>query len=303
MSPRSGRRRLATVEDDLPPSGVVLRWLAEMKAHGSLTAYADSLADGPGALEPFERFLALLEPAVKGLGQPGSSPGAARARRRGARQALFRFFLVVRLNLHATTQAPLRLMTALANAYHLDALLARAYPGAVPNEGDAGLSAGWQTWQDQGERLLTELYADRFTRLSLEARFFDGARAVGPDTERDDATVLDLTTATVRAGLAAQTSPAYDALAEFRDAALAQILNAALELAAEHAGAIIAGALADLRDIDALATWRPWASLGLCPPTVEPVAPAASASSRSVRTTRSSPRNRTRRRGSNRLDY
>ena len=124
MSPRGARRRLAAVEDRLAPSGVVLRWLAELKAHGSLAAYSDALAQEPGGLDLLGRFLELLEPAVERMPSAGSGYGGHLARRRATRQALFRLFLVIRLNLHAARRAPLRTVTALATSYQLDALLA-----------------------------------------------------------------------------------------------------------------------------------------------------------------------------------
>ncbi len=264
MSARGARRRLATVEDQLAPSRVILRWLAEAKAHGSMAAYTDALAEGPGALEPFERFLALLEQAVDRSVLAGSSPESTQARRRATRQAIFRFCLVLRLSQHAIRWGPLRTVTAAANSYHLDALLA-----GQPNTGGSGevnADTGWRTWQDRGEHLLIELYADRFARLSLEARFLEGAGSLMPDAERDYSTALDLSEATVKAGLRARAAPGHDPLSAFRETTLDRIIDGALVQASELAVAIIAGAMADLREVDRAAISHPWPALGLCQP-------------------------------------
>ncbi len=266
MSPRGARRRLAKVEDRLAPSGVVLRWLAEVKAHGSLAAYADALAQEPGGLDLLGRFLELLEPAVERMTSAGSVHAGHLARRRATRRALFRLFLVIRLNLHAARRAPLRTVTALATSYQLDALLAGQPDEQRRSDDEPDSNAGWRTWRDRGEALLTELYADRWARVSLEERFLERVGSLTPEAEVDYATATDLTVATLKEGLAAQTTPTRQPLAEFQEVGLPRLVNAALEQAGDLAGAIIAGALSDLGEIDRAAQSIPWPTLGLSPP-------------------------------------
>lgn len=244
--PRSARRRITTLESALTPNGVVLRWLAEAKAHGSMTAYFDALAAGPGGLSPYERFLELLEPAFDPLVPPGSSPDVVRAGQLASRQAMFRFFLIARLNVHAVQRLPLLMATARTHSELLDALWAgQADAGQAASAVDPARDGRWQAWLARAEWLLGELYTDQLARWTIEASYLDGMGSLFPDLAERYSVALGLTEVTTKLGLVARPSVGPGALGGFNETALKHILATSVVQAGDLVTALVERAKSD----------------------------------------------------------
>jgi len=93
----TAERRLAKIEESLSPSQLVLRWLAEAHAYGSLEAYVGSLLDLHADQQPTDR---LCREAYEGVharlrGKPAEQ--VRRAVNSALRETVFRFELVLRI--------------------------------------------------------------------------------------------------------------------------------------------------------------------------------------------------------------
>jgi hypothetical protein len=95
------KRRLDAVESALSPTGLVLRWLAEAHAYGDIEPYVASLVEQDPPLAPLDR---LAREAVQGTrtAMRGKRPEVVAAAVRSAlRETVFRFELVMRINVTA----------------------------------------------------------------------------------------------------------------------------------------------------------------------------------------------------------
>jgi hypothetical protein len=93
-------RRLAALETSLGPTERILAWLDEAQAFGSLEAYVDSLLDQPPETFPINR---LAREAASAARTAVRRPAEAvdEVVRRALRATIFRFELVVRINVVA----------------------------------------------------------------------------------------------------------------------------------------------------------------------------------------------------------
>jgi hypothetical protein len=97
----TAERRLATVEATLTPLQRILAWLDEAHAFGSLDAYVDFLLDQPAEAFPINRLAkGAAESARKEAGRAPATVVDA-AVRTALRAAVFRFELVMRINVVA----------------------------------------------------------------------------------------------------------------------------------------------------------------------------------------------------------
>src|ERR1035437_10565643 len=95
------RRRVEAVEAALSPARLVLRWLAEAHAFGSLEAYVTSLLDLPGNQQPIDRLCRDAHAGVR-ASLRGKRPEVIDAAVRTAlRETVFRYELVLRINVAA----------------------------------------------------------------------------------------------------------------------------------------------------------------------------------------------------------
>lgn len=170
-------RRVAAVESSLTTTQLVLRWLDEAHAHGSLTAYVDSLLDAEPEDFPLNR---LCREARRG------ALAAVRSRipeqidlvvRNALRETVFRFLLVLRINVSAHERLEKEELLHALSAAHL-ALLA--------NESDVA------TREDAHRRRVAltrelllgradELEAASEARALAEERYLDGCRSLFPN--------------------------------------------------------------------------------------------------------------------------
>lgn len=246
MSPRVARRRLKRLESALTPNGVVLRWLAEAKAHGSMVAYFEALAAGPGGQSPYERFLELLEPAFDALVPPGSNAEVQQAGVLAVRQADFRFFLITRLNLYAAERVPLLMATAITNSELLDALRAGPADSKASGDADPARDGRWQAWLERAEWLLGEMYTDDIARVIIEECYLGGIGSLFPDVAERALLALSLSKVTTELGLDAHPAQGSDPLAAFRETALERILATAVVQAGYRVTALVERAKSDL---------------------------------------------------------
>jgi hypothetical protein len=171
-------RRLTRIEESLSPTQLVLRWLEEAHAFGDVPAYtAAVLAKDPPEL-PLDR---LAREASRGARSStrGKRPEIVDAAVRTAlRETVFRFELVMRINVTAHD---------LLDREELTAALFAAQLALVLSEGD-----GERRPDDSHRRRLElirrltllrvdELLASREARSMVEARYLDGHAALFPE--------------------------------------------------------------------------------------------------------------------------
>jgi len=169
-------RRLAALEASLPPTGLVLRWLGEAHAYGSLEAYVASTLDEPGDEQPIDR---LCREAYEGArarlrGKPAEQ--VRRAVHSALRQTVFRYELVLRIY---TTAHELLDREAL-----IDAALS-AHVALATSEDKRTRRANYAEHLARLRDLLafrvSELRAEQEARAMVQERYFDGHAALFPD--------------------------------------------------------------------------------------------------------------------------
>jgi hypothetical protein len=94
-------RRLAALETSLTPTGRILAWLEEAHAYGSLASYVDSLLDQPPEAFPINRLARGAAESARQEGGRAPAEVVDAAVRTALRSTLFRFELVMRINVVA----------------------------------------------------------------------------------------------------------------------------------------------------------------------------------------------------------
>jgi len=171
-------RRVAAIETSLSPTQLVLRWLSEAHAFGDVPAYVASLLTKDPPIAPLDR---LAREAIQGArtANRGKRPELVDAVVRSAlRETVFRFELVMRINV--TTHELLdreELISALF-ASQLAMLLGEAHDRVVAGESH-------QRRLELCRRVtllrVDELLASREARTTVEARYLEGHPALFPD--------------------------------------------------------------------------------------------------------------------------
>ncbi len=188
-------RRVAALEATLTPTQAVLRWLQEAQAFPSTTEYARALASDPDAPSPLDRVVGSAQDGVRAAmkGKPREELEAALTR--AARETLFRYLLVMRLNVDTHEVARLKgllasslflMMRALASDELLAAALANAAePRKDPHDQASGDRSAWDRWRELAIALLGGVYAEEDARLTLERQYLDGHGALFADVEQE----------------------------------------------------------------------------------------------------------------------
>ena len=91
-------RRVATLERALSPTGLVLRWLDEAHAFGDLESYVRSLLDADPYEPPLDRLCREAERGARANVRSRRPEVAEKAIRSVQRETVFRFELVMRIN-------------------------------------------------------------------------------------------------------------------------------------------------------------------------------------------------------------
>jgi hypothetical protein len=167
-------RRVAKLEEDLSPTQLVLRWMAEAHAYGDVPAYVSSLLAEDPPVAPIDR---LAREAIQGarVANKGRRPDMVQAAIRSAlRETLFRYELVLRINVVAH-----------------DLLDRGALIDAALSAQIALVACGQDRDHTAGERLaklrdlvlyrVGELSTAQEARTLVERRYLDGHPALFPD--------------------------------------------------------------------------------------------------------------------------
>jgi hypothetical protein len=169
-------RRLAALETSLGPTERVLAWLDEAQAFGSLEAYVDSLLDQPPEAFPINR---LAREAASAARTEVKRPAEAvdEAVRRALRATIFRFELVIRINVVAHEMIDRETLIHLAFAGQVGVLISderaerRADPAYLRQLG---------VCRDMLLQRVDELLAAQEARSIAETRYLDGHTALFP---------------------------------------------------------------------------------------------------------------------------
>jgi hypothetical protein len=180
----TAERRLAKVEGALTPTQRVLAWLDEAHTHGTLSAYVDSLLDKSPDDFPINRLANDAATATRAAlrGKPAETVGTAV--RNAVRATVFRFHLVLRINVvtHETIDRETLMHAAFAGQLAL--LASQDRPERLTDEGYLRRLA--QVRDITGSRVDGWL-ALQDARSMAEERYLEGRVAVFPDTAQDEA--------------------------------------------------------------------------------------------------------------------
>ena len=132
MTAMTAERRIAKIEEALTPTQRVLAWLDEAHAHGGLSEYVDSLLDQPAEAFPTNRLLREAAEAVRAR-RRGSKDVDAEVLR-AVRGTLFRFQLVLRINVVAHEMIERETLVYAASTGQLAALASDDHKKRVTDE-------------------------------------------------------------------------------------------------------------------------------------------------------------------------
>jgi hypothetical protein len=171
-------RRLDDIENNLSPTQLVLRWLAEAHAYGSLETYVTSLLDLPGNQQPIDRLCHDADAAVR-AGLHGKRAEVVHAAVRNALlQTVFRYELVLRIYVAAHELLDRQVLLEALFASQL-ALLAR--DERTRRMADESQLERLRQCRDLTALQVRELLAAQAARVAVEARYLHGQAALFPD--------------------------------------------------------------------------------------------------------------------------
>jgi hypothetical protein len=170
-------RRLAALETALGPTERVLAWLDEAQAFGSLEAYVDSLLDQPPEAFPINR---LAREAASAARTEVKRPAEAvdEAVRRALRATIFRFELVIRINVVAHEMVDREVLVYAALACQLAMLMSAE---RTERRTDLAYSRRMAQCRDVAAGRVVELLAEQEARSIVEKRYLGGHPALFPD--------------------------------------------------------------------------------------------------------------------------
>lgn len=180
----TAERRLDKVEAALTPTQRVLAWLDEAHAYGTLSAYVDSLLDKPLDEFPVNRLADDAATATRAAlrGKPAETVGTAV--RKVLRATVFRFQLVLRINVVAHETIDRETLMYAVFGEQLALLASQERAERLTDEGYLRRLA--QCRDITGWRVDGWLAAQE-ARSMAEERYLDGRAALFPDTARDEA--------------------------------------------------------------------------------------------------------------------
>jgi hypothetical protein len=172
------KRRLDEVEASLSPIGLVLRWLGEAHSFGDIESYVASLLAESPPVAPLDR---LAREAAHGArtSMRGKRPELVNAAVRSAlREAVFRFELVMRINV--TTHELLHREALIEAALSAHVALLRSQDKRT-RQADATYDEHFATCRDLLAFRVSELRAAQEARAIVEGRYLEGHGALFPD--------------------------------------------------------------------------------------------------------------------------
>ena len=167
----TSERRLAKLETSLSPTQLVLRWLAEAHAYGSLEAYVGSLLDVPADQQPIDRLCREASDGARARLRGKPAEQVRKAVNSALRETVFRFELELRI--YVTTRE------LLDREALIDAALSAHVSLATSEE--AADTDHLARLRDLLVCRVGELHAAEEARAIAERRYLDGHGALFPD--------------------------------------------------------------------------------------------------------------------------
>jgi hypothetical protein len=167
-------RRVAAIETSLSPTQLVLRWLAEAHAYGSVEGYVASLLQGNSLANPLDRLAREAAHAAQAAMRGKRPEAVAEAVRSALRETVFRFELVIQINVTAHESLDRHALIEVVLAADVALLTSEKLRGAEYAERLARL-------RELLAFRVSELRAAQDARSIVEKRFFDGHGALFPD--------------------------------------------------------------------------------------------------------------------------
>jgi hypothetical protein len=171
-------RRLDGIEKNLSPTQLVLRWLAEAHAYGSLEAYVTTLLDLRGHQQPIDRLCRDAHNGVRASLRGKRTEAVDAAVRNALRETVFRYELVLRIYVAAHELLDRQVLLEALLASQL-ALLAR--DERTPRQADESRLGRLSQCRDLTALQVRELLAAQVARVAVEARYLQGQAALFPD--------------------------------------------------------------------------------------------------------------------------
>ena len=170
--------RLAKVEQDLSPTGLVVRWLEEAHAYDDFEDYTRSLLESNRLVMPLDRLASEAEATAQRLARTQPRDEAQSIVRRSIVGTVFRFFLALRII--ETGQAFLDREVLLQVALNSQIALALTEPDGKPEPTPTRLASARDLLIDR----VNELHATEAARTEVEDRYLGGATALFPVQQR-----------------------------------------------------------------------------------------------------------------------
>jgi hypothetical protein len=172
------KRRVAANEASLSPTQLVLRWLAEAHAYGSLEAYVGSTLDAPAEQQPIDRLCREAQDGARARLRGKPAEQVRLAVNSALRETVFRYELVLRIYVTAHELLDREALIDAALSAHV-ALLTSA--DEKTRLADATYSERFATCRDLLAFRVSELRAAQEARALVERRHLDGHAALFPD--------------------------------------------------------------------------------------------------------------------------
>jgi len=174
----TAERRLAKVEAALTPTQRVLVWLDEAHAFGSLSAYVDSLLDQPPDVFPINRLAREAATATRAALRGKRPETVDAAVRKCLRATIFRFELVMRINVVTHEMIDREVLIYAVFAGQLALLAGEDRPERLTEEGFVRRLC---QCRDITMSRVDEMLAAQEARSIVEERYLDGRGALFPD--------------------------------------------------------------------------------------------------------------------------
>jgi hypothetical protein len=170
-------RRLAKIDETLTPTQLVLRWLTEAHSFGDLESYVASLLAQDPAVAVLDRLAGEAEQGARAAMRGKRSEVIDAAARSALRETLFRFELVMRINVTAHDLLDREFLIEAAVSAHIALLVAE---DRKTRRADPTYAKHFASQRDLLTHRLSELRAQTKARAIVQERYLDGHAALFP---------------------------------------------------------------------------------------------------------------------------
>jgi hypothetical protein len=171
-------RRVAKIEESLSPTQLVLRWLAEAHSFGDVPEYVASLLSQDPPVAPLDRLVREAEQGARTAMRGKRAELVDAAVRSALRETVFRFELVMRINVTAHDLLDHQTLLEALFAAHLALLLHDDRKQRLTDESHLRRLA---QCRDLTASQVRELLATREAISLAQARYLDGHCALFPE--------------------------------------------------------------------------------------------------------------------------